>query len=94
VKTYTQLTSAQQSQAVEKCLLLLLDDVVEGRIRFNDNLQSRIDAAIQEANYCQTPWFAGECVMEEVGKELWDMARCRAENALYAEPNEDIILGV
>ena len=96
MKTYGDLTEKQQEAAVDFCVGKLLDRILEGALRFDDeasgdNLQKRIDAAIREADRLQTPWFAGECILETCGKDLRDMAAFDAENALYAEPGEFVI---
>lgn len=66
-------------------------------IRFNDelngdDLQARIDAAAEKAEELQTPWFAGEIMLEDeaVKTSLEGMARCDAEDAFYAEPSETV----
>lgn len=107
MKTYEQLDSTQQAIAVEKCLNLLLNGILEGFPRFNDamngdNLQAAIDAAIAEAEEKQIPWFARQFIMsaeytmdgcsnETVGEVLRGMAQCDAEDSFYPEPHERII---
>jgi hypothetical protein len=73
-------------------------DILEG-LRFNDalngdDLQARIDKAIQTAEDNRTPWFAGECVLETCREEIEGMARCTAEDALYPEAGEYTIRGI
>lgn len=99
MKTFTQLTSAEQETDVERCLNHLLRGVVEGAIRFSDDinedgLQARIDTALEEADDMQTPWFAGEYVMDTCRDDMEGMARCEAEDALYSEPHEHVIVGI
>ena len=64
-------------------------------VRLND-LQARIDKAIQCANDNQTPWFAAECLFEDetIKNDLTGMAECQAEDAKYAEANEYVIDGI
>jgi len=99
MKTYEQLTAQEQEWAVNKTTSDLLGLIVEGAIRFDDeknedDLQARIDAGIQQADDLQTPWFAGECIMEFAGDDIRSMAQVDAEDALYSENGEMIIAGV
>ena len=99
MKTYSELTSEQQAAALDKQVAELLTVIVEGAIRFNDkinrdDLQERIDTAIQTAEGLRTPWFAGEIIMEAVGDEIRSMAMATAEDALYAESHENVVSGV
>ncbi len=96
MKTYHQLTDEQKVAAKERALICLLEHVLDGSIRFNDemnddDLQKRIDAALAFAEKNHTPWFAGEYIMETCSDELKSMASCDAENALYSEPDELVI---
>lgn len=98
MKTYDQLTEAQQQAAVNKCLDDLLELVICGALRFNgrlngDDLQARINAAGEKANDMQTPWFAGEYILDVCREELEAMARTDAMEALYAE-REHVIHGI
>lgn len=99
MKTFDELGPEEQDRAVQYCLNRLLKAVTEGAIRFDDeingdDLQARIELAGVRAEAMRTPWFAHECVMEAVGEELSGMARCEAEDSLYAEPTENVIAGV
>lgn len=96
MRVYTDLTDQEKEEAVQAALQLLLSALLQGGIRFNDelnhdDLQERIDAAVAKAEAMQTPWFAGEYVMEAVGEELTAMARCDAEDAFYPARGERII---
>ena len=93
MRTFGQLIGPEQEAAVEYCLTALLRAILEGGLRFNDalngdNLQARIDQAFAEAEDMQTPWFAGEYIMEAVGEELRGMAQCDAEETQYAEDED------
>ncbi len=117
MKSFDALTQKQQAKAIQKCLERLVEGILEGFVRFNDEmngdgLQAAIDAAIAEAGRLQTPWFAGEIILHKarfkpmdghvtdedglwpVREALEGMARCRAEDALYAEPGEDVLTGI
>jgi hypothetical protein len=96
MKTFDQLTKEQQDSAVEYEVRELLTAILDHGIRFNDalngdDLQARIDAAIERAERKQTPWFAHEYVMDTCGDDLRGMARCAAEDAVYSEPNEYVV---
>ena len=73
MRTYDQLTDEEKRQALDHELNVLLEYVIEGAIRFDDekngdNLQAAINAAGEEANRMQTPWFAGEYIMDATYK--------------------------
>jgi len=96
VRTYEQLAPDEQQRAVSLCADSLLATIVEGLVRFNaalneDDLQARIDQALADSDRNQTPWFAGEYVMDAAGVEIRGMAQCEAEDALYAGPGERVI---
>jgi wobble nucleotide-excising tRNase len=96
MREYQELTSAEQGKAEGKALDSLLQAIVEGTLRFNDqrnhdDLQARIDAAQQKAEGMQTPWFAGEYIMETCRDDLQNMAQCDAIGAFYPDPTETII---
>lgn len=96
MRSYDDLTAEEQAKAEEKATETLLEAIVSGAIRFSDekngdDLQARIDSAGQKAEDMQTPWFAGEYVMETAGDDIRGMARCDAEDALYPDPDESII---
>lgn len=99
MKTFDQLTPAQQAKAEIKCLENLLEAICEGAIRFNDklnrdDLQARIDAAADKAEKMHTPWFVGEYILDTCRADLEGMARCDAEDALYSAPGENVIRGI
>jgi len=99
MKRFERLSAEWQAKAVEKCTADLLKIIVESGIRFNDKLnhdklQARIDAACAKAEEMQTPWFAGEYIMETCREEIEGMARCDAEDSLYPDPGEHVITGI
>lgn len=99
MKTYLELNDEQQVKAVELATSRLLQAIIEGSIRFNDGLngdtlQDRIDSAFQAAEEMQTPWFAGEYVMDKAGDEIRGMAQCDAEDSIYPESGEFCVPGV
>lgn len=99
MKTYAQLSESEQRAALEKALKSLLESIFNGTIRFNDelnadDLQARIDTAIELAEAKRTPWFAHEYVLDTCREELEGMAMCDAEEALYSEPRELVVSGI
>ena len=112
MKTDEELTAREQESAIAREYERLLEAVTSGALQFSDELnhdtlQESIDAAIQEAEKMQTPWFAWEYVQDatytgefyggvkhSVGEMLRGMAQCTAEDALYSEPGECITTGV
>lgn len=69
MKTYEQLTEYEKVFVTECQTQKLLKGIIEGGIRFNDklngdDLQARLDKAINDADENETPWFAGEYILE------------------------------
>jgi hypothetical protein len=96
MKSYDALTETQKERAVALALENLLASIYEGVVRFNDelnknDLQARIDAAIAKSDEMQTPWFAGEYIIDTCGEEIMAMTQCDAEDSYYAEPGERIV---
>lgn len=97
MRTYAELSEQEQARAREVALGNILQAVVEGDFAFfsedelGTELQAKIDAGIVEAERLQTPWFAGECIMERCGPELTAMAGVDAEGAVYPGPEDYII---
>src|SRR4051812_47166470 len=90
MKTYSELTPEQQLKAIKHQSALLLSDIITDAIRFNDklngdDLQKRIDDAMDRAESMHTPWFAGEYIMDTCREEIEGMAQVTAEDALYSE---------
>jgi hypothetical protein len=101
MKTFNELNKTQQTKAIQLAVNSLLEGIIEGALRFNDelnqnNLQARIDKALAKAERLQTPWFASEILMEDktVKQAIEGMAQCDAEDALYSEPSERVISNV
>ena len=96
VTTYDQLSGTLQAEARRRAEDALLTAICEG-LRFNDtlngdDLQARIDAAMERADEMQTPWFAHEYVMDTCAVELRGMAQCDAEDAAYDEPDDPRVI--
>ncbi len=99
MKTFEQLNTKQQQAAIDHSRTDLLQDILDGAIRFNDklnkdDLQARINAAFEESERMQTPWFASEYVMDTCREEIEGMARCSAEDSIYPEPGEHCISNI
>lgn len=99
MRRYNDLNKKEKEKAFQKALASLLEAVVTGTISFNDalnhdDLQARIDRAIEKAEQMQTPWFAHEYIMddEHAKNELEAMARVDAEDAYYPEAGEIVFL--
>ena len=99
MKRYADLSDEQKKKALEKATSQLLDAIMLGSDRFNDelnqdDLQARIDVAIALAEANRTPWFAAEYIMDTCKEDIHDMAQVIAENALYTDQNENVIGGI
>ena len=99
MRTFTELTETEQNKAREIALSELLGGIMEG-MRFSSDfgseidgnaLQARIDAAGEEANRMQTPWFWSSYIMDTCQEDLESMAAGDAEEALYPGPGERMI---
>ena len=95
MKVFDDLTGNEKDAAAARELVALVEQVVGGEIRFNDeanndDLQARIDAALDGAEKMQVPWFAHEFVLEDsfVQEALEGMASAQAQDAIYSEPHE------
>ena len=96
MRRFEDLTEEEQTEAVDRCLIGLVEAVIEGALRFNDKLngdalQARIDKAMKQAEKMQTPWFTGEYVLEAARDELRSMACADAEDAYYPEATEKVV---
>ena len=100
MKKYEELTTEQQEKARNKALTNLLETILDGGIRFDDDsnqndLQARIDRACEKAEKMRTPWFAHEHIMDTCGDELEGMAQRDAEDSLYAEQDDPpVVFGI
>lgn len=96
MKTYNELTEKEQKQAIAYFASQLLEDLISGSISFNDkinedDLQSRIDSALNKMEKNHTPWFAAEAIMETCSDDINGIAQCSAEDAIYSGPDENVI---
>ena len=96
MKTYNELTVEQRQHAVVYQINKLLEGIISGEVRFsdeknNDDLQARIDVALQKADDMRTPWFAHEYVMDTCKDDIEGMAQCSAEDCVYMEDHEEAV---
>lgn len=100
MKKFDELTQEQQAEAVKLAEEQLLEAIVYEGIRFDDeangnDLQTRIDAAFAEAERMQTPWYAGNYIMDTCKEDIHELAMGSAMEALYAEPNDPpVVTGI
>jgi hypothetical protein len=97
MKKFDELTAEQQEAAVNKQIEGWLQDICDGAITFNDeangdDLQERIDQAFADANAKRTPWFSHEYIMETCENDIRRLAQQSAEDALYAEPDDPMVV--
>ena len=97
MKTYNQLTEEQRKKAIQRAATLVLTDIIENGLRFNDelngdNLQARIDKAFEKAEAMRTPWFAHEYVLDTCREDIESLANPIAKDALYSEGETIIAL--
>ena len=99
MRTFKELTDKEKNGAKEVALAELLEGIMQG-MRFSSDegaeidgnaLQGRIDAAGEEANRMQTPWFWGSYIMDTCKEDLTSMALGDAEEALYPGPEDRIL---
>ncbi len=96
MKNFNELTELEQKQAVAFFTNRLLNWILDGAIRFNDdlngdNLQKRIDRAIKRSEEMQTPWFAKEYILDTCRDDIESMARCEAEDVEYDDAKNEVV---
>lgn len=98
IRNYEQLSAEEQKQAVEKHLDIIINAIINGEIRFDDSvnedkLQEHIDAAMEESERLNTPWFAAEILMEDewLAKRLEQLALANAKECYYSGANDVVI---
>lgn len=100
MKKYEELTPEQQEKAVDILTNELLKDIVEGNIKFSNelnknDLQARIDMAFEKAEGMHTPWFAHEYIMDTCAEDIKAISIANAELCLYDVPEDPrVIYGV
>jgi len=91
MKHYKDLTDAQKTAAIEKCLNQVIQSSIEiGLEFFPEELQEMAEAAVLKAEAMQTPWFTHEYLLDVPEIKEWykAMAQLDAEEAIYPKPGE------
>lgn len=98
IPKYEDLSEEEKGKALTKCLNELVRLIVEGGIRFDDEkndepIQKHIDDAFAKAEGLQTPWFAGEIMLEDkwLYEKLKAFALADAQEAVYPEVETVIV---
>ena len=99
MKLYSQLTQEEQGQAVIGFTDRIVADIVENQLIHPDlfGFIEEIEAADDEAQDKQTPWFFGEILWEKVEESpafqdaLTRIATSLAKSAQYKEQNEIVV---
>lgn len=96
MKRYDQLTAEQQEAAANHFVGEALCAILECAISFEEDneLQAKIDAACAKAESMQTPWFAGEYIMDTCADEIREMALAEAKECIYMEAGERAVHGI
>ena len=95
MRNFDQLSVDEQAIAYREATKQVLKYILMG-ITFDDemngdDLQSRIDKAVEEAEAMETPWFAGEYIMDVAREEIEAMGRADAERAIYLDSGEFVV---
>ena len=69
VYRFIELTEAQQQKVVEETANEMLQFMVETGRTGVPGTQRKVDKALRDAERMQTPWFAGEYIMDYVGRD-------------------------
>src|SRR3989338_7804455 len=95
MRRFDDLTEKEQAASEQAAQASILEDIVSGFMRFNDeangdDIQARIDAAVVEMERMQTPWFLAERLMEDdqVRALVEGIARALVEDTYFLEPGE------
>jgi hypothetical protein len=90
VLKFEKLSKRHAEAAVDYFTDVLIKHISEGVLRFNDqlngdDLQLRIDTALQKAETNQTPWFSADFLRDDavIVESVRGMAQCDAEDAFY-----------
>ncbi len=82
--TFYELTIPQQNKAIEDAGNELLRDILQG-MRFEEDLNMKIESAIEKAEKMQTPWFAHEYIMDTCSEDIKNIARTWAAETKYTD---------
>jgi hypothetical protein len=88
MRTFGQLSRDEKKKAIEKALTELVDCAANGLITFGQNLQSKINFAIEKALKENMQWSTQEYILESAKPELFLLAKGIAEDAKYKDDGE------
>jgi len=91
MRTYKELNPQEQEQAQSRCLELVLREVTYDPHVVDDELAKKVELAYERAESMQTPWFAGEYIMDTCEVELKALALEHAQQALYPSRGEFVV---
>jgi hypothetical protein len=91
MRTYSQLSKSEQLQAIQIILVDIVNLFFTG-VKPPIFLAQQINTIFQKAEENNTPWFAGEMMLndKELRKQLEILAEEEAKNALYPYPREHV----
>jgi hypothetical protein len=99
MRSFSDLNSSEQATAKEKIFGLLIEELCEGFVgACLWGFEDEIEAAIEESERLQTPWFLAEILVETIErnakmkKAVDAFVSETAEGSLYPEANENIIV--
>lgn len=93
MKTFKQLSEAQQQLAVNRRVIEIVEGLTQGHIILTDpTMHEKFMRACEKANKMKTPWFSASYVMDELGIEITDMARREVEHYVFVSPNDPVFV--
>lgn len=98
MRNFSQLSQEEKESAKEKVLIDLVSDLCEGfMFDFLGPFADKIEAAYNESERLQTPWFMGEMVIEAIErhklmkKVVEEYIQDIVEESFYPERNDCVI---
>jgi hypothetical protein len=94
MRTFAQLSTTEQALAHSTAINELLEAIIiDGRCgeANHDDLQARIDNAVQAAEDNLTPWLIAEYIMDTCREDIESIAMCDAEDAIYLDAGEHAV---
>lgn len=99
MRTFSDLSNSEQAMAKEKIFGLLIQELCEGFVgACLWGFEKQIEAAIEESERLQTPWFLGQILVETIErnakmkKAVDAFVNETAQGSLYPEARENIIV--
>ena len=81
-----ELNPKQRELAVAHRLNEIIEAIVEGYAVFDGAIGASIQAARNEVDRLQTPWFYGQAIYDKVGDLLTQIATSEAQAMMYRNP--------